>query len=376
MPEHPNFAPAELEEAAPLIYTNWTNFNADKELSRTIEFGVFADARIIGQSKFGPYDFLNTLASAVGNGSLTQAIVVRSVCHWPEYGFKPMYKTQDSHYHGGDHPDELAALISLILGIRAQAGSITREFMLHGDPYGSPTTIGSKPIPILPPLYISPRIPRLRSEYNLDELEPITILPRVNAETASVIVKVARMYQQAVWLVDAQPSMSWLLLVSAIETAANYWALQKHIISDDYTLPEELNEIIAEHSCSSSIVEPLSKYMEKYTKATTKFVKFIQEFLPDPPESRPEAAYCIEFTKNGLKKGLEKIYDYRSRALHDGISFPYPMCNAPSHYHEEMPMGATRAQNGIWSKEDMPMLLHIFEHIVRGSILNWLQSLC
>jgi hypothetical protein len=31
------------------------------------------------------------------------------------------------------------------------------------------------------------------------------------------------MYQEALWAAESEPSMAWLLLVSALETAANEW---------------------------------------------------------------------------------------------------------------------------------------------------------
>lgn len=39
---------------------------------------------------------------------------------------------------------------------------------------------------------------------------------------------------------------------------------------------------------------------------------------------------------------------------------------------EEVPFGlAVSTLGGVWIKEDIPMLLHLFEHIVRGTLLNW-----
>ena len=76
---------------------------------------------------------------------------------------------------------------------------------------------------------------------------------------------------------------------------------------------------------------------------------------------------------------MGKIYDWRSRALHDGVPFPAPMCQAPKKLddgHEEFLDGvAASSHGGSWVFEDLPMLLHVFEHIVRGTLLAWWRSL-
>ncbi len=36
---------------------------------------------------------------------------------------------------------------------------------------------------------------------------------------------------------------------------------------------------------------------------------------------------------------------------------------------------ATMANGGVWIIDDTPILLHTFEYIVRGALLNWWVSL-
>jgi hypothetical protein len=44
----------------------------------------------------------------------------------------------------------------------------------------------------------------------------------------------------------------------------------------------------------------------------------------------------------------------------------------PDEAPREKPLGiAASSLQGIWLAEDMPMHLHIFDHIVRGAIQNW-----
>jgi hypothetical protein len=167
-------------------------------------------------------------------------------------------KTYDEHYHAGDHFDEVGALISLILGIRAQAGPATRRFDANTDPLGTPMEFDYKPVPVLLPLRESPRIPRLQEAANLLNLAPIEKLPRLTLEAANVVMKVARMYQQALWLADTHPEMSWLLFVSAVEAAAAYWWMSSLRNDEGPWLPEELAAILKWHCCHKSIINTIS----------------------------------------------------------------------------------------------------------------------
>lgn len=361
-----------------LIDTNWREMDAGSALLAMEEAGVFTDTRIVGESQFGPLNFINTVNS--GSGTLKQAILVRFSFYCSSgYGYGHSEITQADHYHGGDYLDEVAALISLILGIRAQSGPVTRRFDSSTDPLGTPIMTEYKPVPVLPPLHEPPRIPRLLEAADLGDLAPIAELPRLMPEAVNVVIKVARMYQQALWLADAQPAMSWLLFVSAVEAAADYWWRASPQTGRSQSLPSELIKILEEHLCDDSIKKPLSDYMAKYTGATKKFVRFILKFLPNPPSMRPHDNLQVNFSKKQLQRDLRIIYDFRSRALHGGIAFPAPMCMAPNPaYLSERPLGLGLSTHGAtWWYDDtpMPMLLHVFEHIIRGAILKWIASL-
>jgi hypothetical protein len=122
--------------------------------------------------------------------------------------------------------------------------------------------------------------------------------------------------------------------------------------------------------------------MAKYTEATKKFIDFTLTFLPPPPSKRPDHESAqISFSKTRLRRDLAIIYDYRSRALHGGIAFPYSMCTPPHpnpSYFSEKPLGLELSTDGAtwwYGATPMPMLLHVFEHIAREAILNWINSL-
>jgi hypothetical protein len=208
----------------PAIYTNWIAANEGCPLLGTEEFPLFTDSRITGEVTYGPYEFINTVPIP-RVGWLKAAIILRCAGHvdWP---VPDMTKTSTDRYHGGSFPEELAALASLAMGVRLRAGKATRVFEPGGDPRGRPTEwgIGRMTGTLIREDHIRWRLPSAaEGSHALESLEVLDRLPKMSPSTATSLVRAARLYQDALWLVESEPSLAWLMLVSAIETAANQW---------------------------------------------------------------------------------------------------------------------------------------------------------
>ena len=225
---------------APATYVHWKLCRAGARRTGMEEAAFYTDTWVLGEYETGPLKFISTMAHGFRQMDLRPAIVVRFSYYRPAYGYAPARDTRDAHYHGGDHFDEVAALTSLVLGIRAQAGPLTREFREPGDPLGSPIMLTAmKAIPALFPSDRNPMVPRLSEQVNLPNLSAIERIPTLPEEAASVVIKAARTYQSALWFADSHPEMSWLFLVSAIESAAGYWAgTTGHFANHELFLPE------------------------------------------------------------------------------------------------------------------------------------------
>jgi hypothetical protein len=131
-------------------------------------------------------------------------------------------------------------------------------------------------------------------------------------------------------------------------------------------------------------LENVAALIEPTLGATAKFINFTMHFLPPEPEERPDMEWLrIDWSKKTLKKGiLNKVYDYRSRALHGGIPFPAPMFEPPFYFNakifpSEKPLQglASHSHGGTWLPDDIPINLHCFHYIVRGALLNWWSSM-
>jgi hypothetical protein len=350
----------------------------------TIEAVLFSDAWVTGEvPNIGPYAFLNTVATGSSPRTLRRAVVLRMAHHYepstdPAYRF-PIENDYD-HYHGGDFVDEVAALASLFLGIRLKAGGVNREFRAEGDPLGRPVEAGGKPDP---QLVIERRlqIPRLCQSANLNKsLEPLRMFPTRTVRQTNALIKAARQYQQAIWIADADPALAWLMLVSAIETVAVHeWASQTAPVDQLKMAFPKIAKVISESSCPI-LLEPIAKELDRLTRATKRFVDFILAFAPAPPDERPEQYLQFSFESSDLENAVKLIYSHRSRSLHEGVSFPLPMCappqyvdgpNGPREFQEKPGGLGMYSNNASWTVEQTPMLLNTFEHIARGALLNW-----
>jgi len=141
-----------------------------------------------------------------------------------------MGKTDFGSYHGGSLIDEVAALVALTLGIRVKAGPIIRTFDANDkDPRGTPVAYYGFDPPAFQRSRVPPLLPQSIGPHCLDfeGLRWVADSPQQNPKDEIALIRAARLYQDALWIADAEPAMAWLLLVSAIETAADRWDRSK-----------------------------------------------------------------------------------------------------------------------------------------------------
>ena len=384
MTESSEDEPADDEGPPPPAPRSWSNWQAAREGTKPlqiVEMRLYSDARFTAEAyDFGPYSFLNTVPRT-RHGTmydLKPGIVLRSgLMLMPDASIPRV--TSDDHYHGGTLFDEVAALAALLLEVRLIAGPIDREFGMNSDPLGRPRAHDASFMPLLPTANQRPQIPRLNGQRALTDLARLATYPLLSAAVAVALVKAARLYQNALWIADSAPETSWLLFVSAIETAAAHW-------DGDTKTPVERLSItygpmikLLEKNGAEALVPKIAKMLKGVIGATNKFLTFMQTFAPDAPAERPQWGK-LDFSPEALAPALKRVYDLRSRALHAGIPFPFPMCYPPDipvgTVPEEIPTGlAAGAMGATWAVEDTPMLLHTFAYLTRGALLSWWETL-
>ena len=186
-------------------------------------------------------------------------------------------------------------------------------------------------------------------------------------------MRAARLYQQALWISDADPSMAWILLVSAIEAAANNRAVLPATNIERLRLSWPEMGLLLE-SIDREQRDAIADLLAPTVKVGAKFLQFLAEFMPGPPDSRPSEFGKVDWTQ--MSEYLVLVYRYRSLALHTGKPFPYPMCEPPHVLDEgvplETPLGLSSQIGGsAWLAQDTPMLLHVFEYLTRRALQKW-----
>lgn len=361
-------------------WINWMRQPDRRHRAAVFEHLLFSDAHITGQIRdgLGPYSFLNSVPTSIGSGSVNAPIILRAVTELAS-SLPDMSQPDESLYHGGTMIDELAALASLALGARILAGGISREFGLSDDPLGQPREGWSEPRPPLHFRQIQPVLPAVIGSRSMDALKVLESIPHIAPSRYIQLVRACRSYQQALWAAESDPNMAWLLLVSALETAAN------DVITTDST-PEEILRVTEpalteylEGIGGSDCVHTVAEGIAHTLKATGKFIRFTTRFLPPEPEERPDEEWLqVKWTESALRRILGKVYKYRSRSLHAAIPFPNPMIRPPFRMGNSAPASeaplvgkALHSHGGTWTKSDAPINLHCFHYIARGALLKW-----
>jgi hypothetical protein len=373
-----------MNEELPII-KNWREQENGMAWTETYEVPLFTDVRATNEvrGECGPYWFLNTVPIRDGPGIVQAAIVLR--CHIVTNLSRDYnsLETDTTAYHGGSVFDEVTALTSLVLGARIRAGGHTREFRSDsGDPLGHPCSWTQVPEPVLHIRDRRPVIPAVVGSRDLAELHMLKGITRLSFPQSIALIRAARLYQDALWLSESEPNLSWLMLVSALETAACSWDMED---SGDLERLCDANPVLfalLQKQGDDKFVAQVAAQIAPTLKATKKFIDFGLHFLPPPPEQRPIEFAQIDWSKKSWKKILNIIYNYRSEALHSGVPFPKPMCAAPFFYKESgLPSErgtvglAAHSGGGSWNAADLPINLNLFAIVVRSALLAWIKAM-
>lgn len=365
------------------IQANWQAALANEPLRACFEFPLYSDVTFVDEVRSNPCFFLNTLARDAPLGRVQASMMVRLFVHSDLNSYHPYPSpTNTATFHGGWITDEVAALASLALGVRLWAGDESRRFDGHDD-LGQPQAQRT-PEPVLHLDSARLVLPDLIAKGDLGGLKVrFPTLAHLNPEDCIALVRSARLYQDALWIAESEPNLAWLMLVSALENAANRWRKKSGSPLDNlrHAMPELVKRL--EDTGDEALLKFSAKRLSHLVGSGSKFVDFVLTHQPQPPSKRPSAAAGrIDWSQDGLREVLKVVYNYRSKALHGGTPFPAPMCSPTSllqdgdHPVEIGSLGlAVNTLGGYWRAEDLPVSLHTFHYIARQTLLNWWDSL-
>ena len=362
----------------PLSLANWLQaIGGESQPRYVMEYPLYTDCQIDGDDVvLGPYYIKNSSMYCGPVSNAQPALHLRIGYH---YEYDSGSVSDGTRYHGGWVSDEVASLICLGLGVRLEAGPQSRSFAEGADPFGTPEPWDFRPILTGPRR--STMLPTLPERPTLDAgLGVLRKYAFIHPATAHEVIKCARLYQRAVWTAEYDPNYAWLMLVGAVEVAAEAWRSTKANLTP-VEWANSLRKGLGDEAVSQGsdkILGELAKSFLRVTRSTAKFLDFMVSHLPPPPEVRPERD-LVDFNVEPMRAALAQVYSLRSTALHGGSPMPKPMTDAPGGkggVYAERPSGqAIQWYHASWAADEVPMHLHIFEYLVRSALLKWIYDL-
>jgi hypothetical protein len=372
--------PPEQEPIGPAAWRNWRAAGNGEPWRQRVEHGLYSDSGFVGDlPDLGPYWIMNTVSrtSPASPGDVQQNLVLRQDWHLPNEALLMRADpniTQVDAYHGGWVDEELAALLSLALGVRCRSGGPIRFWSSADDPLGRPSAFYHRPPTISRPRFsIIPNI--ARDSVQLDDCRPLLDGYRtLDAAQSIALVRAARQYQLAVWSVDDDANLAWLQLVGALEAAAAPQFVQGTSLALIDELWPELADLLRQTDLNGA--EDVVDQLAHLVRATKKVRQLIKRHEPSPLHPRPPEHEQVKWSN--LTDRVTRIYQLRSKALHEGVPIPGPLLEPPMPGGTPLPErpGATHGiGDAVWVDDDMPMYFHVFAHVVREVLCKWWKDL-
>lgn len=320
------------------------------------EYEVIADARIVGELTHGPYYFTIWEISDKREGEERKLClrIGEKVFSNDEQPWKSA--TRSGFYHGGGIGDELVALASLFLRRRFKLGPIVR----WDD---SPRLLSMSEGWIDKPL--------VAGQSNLVELsEWLNLIEGLDSTYHQRFILAAKLYHQALLLIEQQPDIAYLNLVSAIEVLSGKTEIKKPLLSDLDAELGELVQSVENEKLRSQIEQAILKRQPFHRR---RFVAFILDHIEEDfwlEEKRPEQG---RIDRDDLGNLLRRIYDQRSATLHDGKPFPAtvfhpPMMGAEIDFGDSIIVGEK-----AWESKDFVPYPQFFERLVNHVLKSFVK---
>jgi hypothetical protein len=348
----------------------------------TVEYEVYTDANFVGEMT-GDYR-LSLWDRDIHRAGQTRLLCLRIE---QEASLPPLPPIR---------AQELASLASLFLRRRVILGPMSR-FDDRSQRIASLDIFSSNTFDLEPlsHRYIDEDIVR-DPPTNLKELSQwLKIVDHLNVTVHEKFLSAAKLYSQALQLIEIRPDVSYLNLVSAIETLAEDMNIGKPTLDDLRPGLQDLVAKISDLKLQQNITQKLAE--EGFHRR--KFAGFIkQQILEDNSfwnyDRRPSkhGRVCPE----NLDKYLKNIYDQRSRTLHTGEQFPdyifipwgqIPGLDIPEDIYlnkkiiihhiplEEVITAISITSGGrTWKSKDFIPYPHFFERLVNHVLKNYLTT--
>ncbi len=322
------------------------------------EYEVIADANIIGELTYGPYYFVIwEFSPKRKEGDRKLCLRIKEKLPDPD---NPLWKSakRKGFYHGGGIAEELVILSSLFLRRRLKLGPMVRR-------NDQPTMIDFKSLTteIDKPLF--------KGDSNLEVLSNwIKLVEGLSPEYHLRYILAAKFYHRAILLIEDEPDLSYLNLISAIEILCQETDIGQIGLNDLDTNLSEIVESINDEAIRNVLKQAILK-RERFIKR--RFIQFVLQHIENEfwtEGIRPEYG---QIKPDDLPGILGTVYDQRSRTLHSGEPFPVSIFFPPLHDSEIDFSAGMSSGEKKWEPKDFIPHLHFFERLVNHVLRTFLK---
>ena len=329
----------------------------NKEIkSRSAEYEVIADTHTVGSCTYGPYNFTIWEISIKKEGEQKKLCLQIQEKEFSQNDKPWESANKHGYYHGGGIPDELIALASLFLRRRFKLGPMVR--------------MDDKPI-YIPIEKKGIDIQLIQGKSNLAELiNCLKLVEGLNPKYHLKFILAVKLYHLALQMIEEHPDMAYLNLISAIEVLCRETKINKPNLKEyDKNLALLVNRI-SDKQLRNKISNAI---LNKPAYISSKFIRFIVKHTEKSFWDYEKRPLQGKINSEELEKLLERIYDQRSRTIHNGEPFPIYIFNPPIMGSEKLLGLGVIFGDKKWEEKDFIPNLHFFERLIRHVLINFLE---
>lgn len=215
----------------------------------------------------------------------------------------------------------------------------------------------------------------------IDSPEVVSILRGlvdVPEATVSAVIGAAHFYHTALSLIGFDPSGAYVSLVSSIECLAGHHYKNLPMRFQDVEKFKKVGLLLKSISASAGGEDLTDQIKQELLKREyflhRKFLRFIQEFLPEefwqtPDDLYPYQSAFPEITKPNLVWCLRKVYEARSRYVHGGSPFP---AYVEFGFRDRVPVEVSVEMSALQGKKRFLPAFSWFERVVHLVMVEYM----
>jgi len=325
--------------------------------TQVTEYEIIADSDIVGSLTYDPYKCSIWEFSSKYEGEERKLCLrVREKVYPAVYQPKKP-EEYSGFYHGGSIAEEFVYLASLFLRRRLELGPIVRwndvpHFISKRKEWLDKQLILGK-----------------SSLHNLTDWFQLT--EGLNRIYHQRFILATKFYHRALSLIDDQPDMAYIDLVSAIETLSRDFDIGNVTIADlNNQKLEKYVSAIDDAGLRSNIEKVIVK---AYSFSKRRFKDFILDYTEETFWADQKRPVHGKIKCEELASLLGRIYDQRSKTLHNGEPFPAYIFSIPINGEEiSSSLGISKGEKRWDTKYFIPYP-HFFERLVNHVLKTFLR---